>query len=75
MCYKYYSKSFAALAWHGTSTVNYKILHDDDLFDKNVKAYGYIQSKKCEGYTTYKYCPQCDILAQLEPVQKRNQCY
>src|SRR5581483_8086629 len=44
-------------------------------FDGKVKAHGYIQSNKCEGYTTSKYCPQCGILAQLEPVQKRNKRY
>ncbi len=75
MYYGYYSKSFVALAWYGTSTVNYKILRDDDLFDKNVKVHRYIQSNKCEEYITYKYCPQCGILVQLEPVQKRNQRY
>ncbi|CAG8729295.1 4066_t:CDS:2 [Cetraspora pellucida] len=54
---------------------NYKILCNDDLFDKNVKAYRYIQSKQYERYTTSKYCSKCSILSQLESVQKRNQCY
>jgi len=57
VCYGYYSKSFAALARYETLTVNYRILRDNDLFDKNVKAHGYIQSNKCKGYTTYKYYP------------------
>ncbi|RIB17834.1 hypothetical protein C2G38_2037407 [Gigaspora rosea] len=40
---KYSESSKKALAQYGTSTDNYKILHDDDLFDKDVKAHGYIQ--------------------------------
>ncbi|GES84241.1 hypothetical protein GLOIN_2v1844827 [Rhizophagus clarus] len=40
VCHGYYSRSFAALARYGTSTLNYKILRDDDLFDRNVKYMG-----------------------------------
>jgi len=75
VCYSFYSKSFAALARYGTSTDKYKILRDDDLFDKNVKAHGYIKSNECEGYTTSKYCSKCGILAQTDAVQKRNRRY
>ncbi|RIB11198.1 hypothetical protein C2G38_128256 [Gigaspora rosea] len=75
VCYGFYSKSFAALARYRTSMDNYKILRDDDLFDKDVKAHGYIQSKHCEGYTISKYCSNCGNLAQLESVHKRNQYY
>ncbi|RIB13069.1 hypothetical protein C2G38_2041274 [Gigaspora rosea] len=75
VCYGFYSKSFAVLARYGTSTDNYKILRDDDLFDGKVKAHRYIQSKQCEGYTMSKYCSKYSILPQLESVQKRNQRY
>ncbi|UZO29538.1 uncharacterized protein OCT59_023008 [Rhizophagus irregularis] len=47
-------------ARYGTSTDKYKILRDDNLFDKNVKAHGYIKSNECEGYTTSKYCSKCE---------------
>ncbi|GES81354.1 hypothetical protein GLOIN_2v1844827 [Rhizophagus clarus] len=63
------------LARYRTSTDKYKILRDDDLFDKNVKAYEYIKSNKCEGYTTSKYCFKCGILTQTDAVQKRNRHY
>ncbi|CAI2201963.1 8599_t:CDS:2, partial [Funneliformis geosporum] len=66
VCYGYYSKSFAVLAQYGTSMNNYKILRDDNLFDKKIKTYGYIKSNKCEEYTTSKYCFKCDNLAQLD---------
>ncbi|UZO07154.1 uncharacterized protein OCT59_027449 [Rhizophagus irregularis] len=75
VCHGFYSKSFAALARYGTSTDKYKILRDDNLFDKNVKAHGYIKSNECEGYTTSKYCSKCGILAQMDAVQKRNRRY
>ncbi|CAI2197857.1 3973_t:CDS:2, partial [Funneliformis geosporum] len=75
ICYGYYSKSFAALAQYGTSTNNYKILLDDNLFDKKIKTHGYIKSNKCEGYTTSKYCFECGNLAQSDAVQKRNRRY
>ncbi|CAG8727551.1 14907_t:CDS:2 [Gigaspora margarita] len=45
---------------------NYKILHDNDLFDKDIKAHRYIQSKHCEEYTMSKYCFNCGTLAQLD---------
>lgn len=63
------------MARYGTSTNNYKILRDDDLFDKNVKMHGYIKSNECEGYTTSKYYSKCDNLAQIKAVQKRNRRY
>ncbi|CAI2178867.1 7808_t:CDS:2 [Funneliformis geosporum] len=68
VCYGYYSKSFAVLAQYGTSMNNYKILRDDNLFDKKIKTYGYIKSNKCEEYTTSKYCFKCDNLAQLDAI-------
>ncbi|RGB26550.1 hypothetical protein C1646_770311 [Rhizophagus diaphanus] len=66
MCHSFYSKSFAVLARYGTSTDKYKILRNDNLFDKNVKAHGYIKSNECESYTTFKYCSKCGILAQMD---------
>ncbi|CAB4473950.1 unnamed protein product [Rhizophagus irregularis] len=39
VCHGFYSKSFAALARYGTSTDKYKILRDDNLFDKMNRRY------------------------------------
>ncbi|CAI2188886.1 291_t:CDS:2, partial [Funneliformis geosporum] len=59
-----------ALAQYGTSMNNYKILRDDNLFDKKIKAHGYIKSNKCEGNRRYQeLIMQIDCLLLLKEGQ------